>query len=60
MNNLILIITASIINVLIIANCDGTWLWLTFFSLHQLIYVCIFADLKKHHELNKEDDTYTF
>jgi len=31
MNNLILIITASIINVLIIANCDGTWLWLTFF-----------------------------
>ena len=60
MNNLILIITASIINVLIIANCDGTWLWLTFFCLHQLIYVCIFAHLKHNYELNKEDDTYTY
>ena len=60
MNNLILIITASIINVLIIADCDGTWLWLIFFLLRQLIYVCIFAHLKQNRELNKEDDTYTF
>ena len=36
------------------------WWWYISFCALPIIYLCIFAYLKKNNELNEEDDTYTF
>jgi hypothetical protein len=42
------------------ADFHDRWWWYISFCALPIIYLCIFAYLKKTNELNEEDDTYTF
>ena len=60
MSNLLLIIPFLLSMVYMMADFhDRWWCYISFLAL-PIIYLCIFAYLKKTNELNEEDDTYTF
>ena len=46
--------------VYMLADFHHSILWYISFCALPIIYLCIFAYLKKNNELNEEDDTYTF
>jgi hypothetical protein len=46
--------------VYMMADFHDRWWWYISFCALPIIYLCIFAYLKKTNELNKEDDTDTF
>ena len=60
MSNLLLIIPFLLSMVYMMADFHDRWWWYISFCALPVIYLCIFAYLKKTNELNEEDDTYTF
>ena len=60
MSNLLLIIPFLLSMVYMMADFHHQWWWYASFCALPIIYLCIFAHLKKTNELNEEDDTYTF
>jgi len=60
MSNLLLIIPFLLSMVYMMADYHHSLLWYISFLALPIIYLCIFAHLKKTNELNEEDDTYTF
>jgi Ca2+/Na+ antiporter len=60
MSNLLLIILFLLSMVYMMADFHHSLLWYISFLALPIIYLCIFAYLKKNNELNKDDDTYTF
>jgi len=60
MSNLLLIIPFLLSMVYMMADFHHSLLWYISFCALPVIYLCIFAYLKKTNELNKDDDTYTF
>jgi Ca2+/Na+ antiporter len=60
MSNLLLITPFVLLMVFLMADFHHSILWYISFLALPIIYLCIFAYLKKNNELNEEDDTYTF
>ena len=60
MSNLLLILPFVLSMVYKMADFHHSILWYISFIALPIIYLCIFAYLKKNNELNEEDDTYTF
>ena len=60
MSNLLLILPFLLSMVYMMADFHHSLLWYISFLSLPIIYLCIFAYLKKNNELNEEDDTYTF
>ena len=60
MSNLLLIIPFLLSMVYMMADFHHSVLWYISFIALPIIYLCIFAYLKKNNELNEDDDTYTF
>ena len=60
MSNLLLILPFVLSMVYMMADFHHSILWYISFCALPIIYLCIFAYLKKTNELNEGDDTYTF
>jgi len=60
MSNLLLITPFVLLQVYLMADFHDRWWWYATFCAVPVIYLCILQHLKKSHELNEEDDTYTF
>ena len=59
-NNILLLLSFYACAGILIADFHHAWWWYLCFCALPIIYLCIFAYLKKTNELNEEDDTYTF
>jgi len=60
MSNLLLITPFTLLMVFLMADFHDSYLWYITFCAVPCIYLCILQHLKSNHELNEEDDTYTF
>jgi len=60
MSNLLLITPFVLLLVFLMADFHDSYLWYITFCAVPIIYLCILRHLKSNHELNEEDDTYTF
>lgn len=60
MNNLLLLVPFFLMQIGMAADFHHAWWWYLCFCALPIIYLFIFAYLKHRHEINEEDDTYTY